>query len=201
MAKRLAVLVVGAASVLAALTIGTGSAEAGLFGCRYDDSGQRFAQWGDGADYVSIQNGAFESSYGWRLSGGAQLVDENEPFYLGSKSDQRSLLLPPGGSALSPAVCLQLLTPTIRFVGRSSDASAVHVTLYTRTLFGLLQLPTYGEMDLSTDWDASSIHSFVLENVLGILSLTRTNVYFKFTPVGDATVQMDDLYLDPRLWR
>jgi hypothetical protein len=194
--KRLGALALGV-SVLAALTVGVGSADAGLFGCRYDDASQAFAQWGDRANYVPVDGGSFEGRSSWSLSGGAQVVSGNEPFQLGSPSDSHSLLLPPGSSALTPGVCLTLLTPTLRFVGSSSDGSGVRVTMYTRTLLGLVQLPSQGTMALGTDWDASSTQKFLIQNVLGLLNLGRSNIYFRFTPVGGATVQMDDVYLDP----
>lgn len=191
-----------AAMACTALVMGVGDASAGLFGCRYGNAEQSFARWGDSADYVPIPGGNFESYYsGWSLSGGARIVGGNEPFYIRSTGDDRSLLLPPGSSALSPAVCLQVLTPTIRFVGSSSDSSAVRVTLYTRTLFGLLQIPTYGSMGVSSTWDASDVQPFLLQNVLGLLNLSGVNVYFRFTPVGDSTVQMDDVELDPFFMR
>lgn len=196
MAKRLAAVASGIC-VLAALTLGTGTAQAGLLGCKYAAASQPFVQWGDAASYVPVPGGSFESAAGWTLSGGAKIVSGNEPFYLGSSSDSHSLVLPPGSSALTPAVCLQLLTPSIRFVGSASDGSGVAVTLYTKTLLGLAQLPTGASMDLGTSWDASAVQPFLLQNVLGLLNLSTANIYFRFTPVGGATVQMDDLYLDP----
>src|SRR5581483_1344900 len=123
-AKRVAVsaLLVG---VLWALVLGAGKAQAGLLGCRYGDDAKTFARWGDYSDYVPVPGGNFESNAGWTLTGGARIVDGNEPFHLRSPSDNHSLLLPPGSSAMSPPVCLQVLTPTIRFVGQASGASAV----------------------------------------------------------------------------
>jgi hypothetical protein len=194
-AKGLAAIAAGLL-VAAALTVGVGSARAGVLGCSYPAASQPFVQWGDGSDYVLVPGGAFEGAGGWTLSGGAKIVDGNEPFYLNSAGDSRSLLLPPGSSALSPAVCLQVLTPTIRAVG-SSTGGGVAVTLYTRTLLGLAQLPSAGYLGLGTGWDASTIQPFLLQNVLGLLNLNATNIYFRFTPVGGATVRLDDLYLDP----
>lgn len=199
-AKRVAVLVV-LVGVLSALVLGVGKAQAGLLGCRYGEDATTFSAWGDYHDYVPVPGGNFESSAGWKLSGGAQIVSGNEPFYLRSSADSHSLLLPPGSSAMSPAVCLQVLTPTIRFVGQASNASSVKVTLYTRTLLGLVQIPTYGSMKVASSWDASDVEQFLLQNVLGTLNLGGVNVYFKFTPVDGSTVQMDDLELDPFFMR
>jgi hypothetical protein len=195
-AKLIAVVVVGA-SVLAALTLGVGNASAGLLGCSYPASSQAFSSWGDRSNYVPVPGGSFEGASGWSLSGGAKIVSGNEPFGLGSPTDSHSLLLPPGSSATSPGVCLTLLTPTLRFIGSSSNGAPVHVTLYTKTLLGLVRLPSYTDLDLSTSWDASETAKFVLQNVLGLVNLGGQNIYFRFTPASGSTVQMDDVLLDP----
>jgi hypothetical protein len=197
-AKKLLALAVLAVAALAALSLGVGNANAGLLGCNYGASAQSFSQWGDTSNYVSIPGGSFENGNGgWTLSGGAKVVSGNEPFYLGSPTDSHSLLLPPGSSAMTPGVCMTLLTPTLRFVGSSSTASAVHVTIYTRTLLGLVRIPTYTDLNVSTSWDASETAHFLLQNVLGLVNLGGQNVYFKFTPAAGTTVQMDDVLLDP----
>lgn len=202
MAKVRRFVVVACIAALASVVLGAGRAEAGLLGCSYPDAQQSFAAWGDNAQYVPVPGGSFEEGRaGWTFSRGAEIVDGNEPFGLGSPSDSHSLLLPPGSSAMTPGVCLAILTPTLRFVGSSSDGSPVRVSIYTKTLLGLLQIGSYGSMSVGTDWDASSIQTFTLENVLGLLNLGRSNIYFKFTSTGDATVRIDDVLLDPFLCR
>jgi hypothetical protein len=195
-ARKLGVLTFVVA-LATALSIGTGRADAGLFGCDHTGAKQAFAQWGDNASYVLVPGGSFESQAGWKLSGGAAIVNGNEPFSLGSPSDSHSLVLPPGSSALTPGVCLGILTPTLRFVGSASDASGVHVTMYTKTLLGLVQLPSSNDIDLAGTWDASETQTFLIQNVLGLLNLNSSNIFFRFTPIGRATVRMDDVYLDP----
>jgi hypothetical protein len=187
------------ASVLAALTVGAGSAKAGLLGCNYPTAEQSFAPWGDYSKYVPVPGGSFESPGGWTLSNGAKIVAGNEPFHLGDPTDSRSLVLPPGSSALTPGVCLYVLSPTLRFVGSASDGSGVKITMYTRTLFGLVQLPSSGYVELDSVWNPSSTQVFLVQNLLGLVNLAQANIYFRFTPVGGATVQMDDVLLDPYL--
>src|SRR5581483_7321191 len=173
--KLVSLAVLGAAA-LAALTLGVGKANAGLLGCSYPSSSQAFAQWGDRSNYVPVPGGSFETgAAGWTLTGGAKVVGGNEPFYLGGSTDSHSLLLPPGSSALTPGVCLTLLTPTLRFVGSSTDGSAVHVTMYTKTLLGLVRLPTYTDLDLGTTWNASETAQFYLQNLLGLVNLGSQN--------------------------
>lgn len=199
MAKRIALAAAVGISVLAALTLGVGKAQAGLLGCNYGSETQPFAPWGDNSNYVLVPGGSFEGwgTGGWALSGGAKIVSGNEPFYLNSSSDSHSLLLPPGSSALTPGVCLFVLTPTLRFVGSASDASGVQVTIYTKTLLGLLQVANTATIPLGSSWSPSATQEFLLQNVLGLVNLGQANIYFRFTPIGGATVQMDDVYLDP----
>jgi hypothetical protein len=182
---------------MAALTVGAGGASAGVLGCNYPAAAQSFARWGDSSKYVPVPGGSFETAGGWTLAGGARVVTGNEPFQLGSPGDSRSLELPPGSSAMTPGVCLYLLTPTLRFVGSASDGSGVRVTMYTRTLLGLVQLPSAGYVDLGSEWDASQTQRFLVQNLLGLVNLSQANIYFRFTPVGGATVRMDDVQLDP----
>lgn len=191
-----------AAMVLAAAAFGAARADAGLLGCRYPQAQRTFAAWGDQGQYVPVPGGSFENGHaGWSFSGGAGIVGGNEPFYLGSTSDSHSLLLPPGSSATTPGVCLSILTPTIRFVGSSSDGSGVQVAISTKTLLGLVQIASFDLMSTGPVWDASSIQNFTLQNLLGLVNLGSSNIYFSFRPVGGATVQMDDLQLDPFLCR
>lgn len=188
-----AAVVVGVAAAFAATA---GSAGAGLLSCPGPYS-QTFAQWGDPSPYTLVPGGSFEGTTGWRLSGGAAVVSGNEPFYVRSSSDSHSLLLPPGSSATSPATCFATLDPAMRLVGKASDGSGVRVDLYTATLFGIVRLPISTTVDLSSDWNASEKQNVFLNQVLALTSLGTTNVILRFTPVGSATVQLDDVQIDP----
>jgi len=54
----------------------------------------------------------------WSMTGGAAIANGNEFYYVGGSEDSRSLSLPAGASATSPAICVG---PTIRsFVKRQS---------------------------------------------------------------------------------
>lgn len=54
-----------------------------------------------------------------------------------------------------------------------------------------------GDIDLSSSWDASSDSSLLLQNVLALMNLGQRTVVFRFTPIRGATVQIDDVYVDP----
>ena len=192
----------GTAAVLtlaatAALAFGAASGSAGLLSCPGLTYTQPFAQWGDGGSYFLAPGGSFEGGPSWSLSQGAQVVGGNEPFYLNSSSDSHSLLLPPGSSATTPAMCLAALSPDLRFVGKVSGSSAVHVDVYASGLLGLVRLPVSANVALSSSWAPSGQVTLLLQNVLALTNLGRTTIYLRFSPIGSSTVQLDDLYIDP----
>jgi len=200
--KRLiGITAVLAVAVASALAFGAARGQAGLItgllGCPGLTYTQPFAQWGDSNSYFLATGGSFEGASSWSLAGGAQIVGGNEPFFLNSKSDSHSLLLPPGSSATTPAMCLAALSPHLRLVGLASDGSAVHVDVFASGLLGLVKLPVSADIDLSSSWAPSGDVSLLLQNVLALTNLGKTSVVFRFSPIGSATVQLDDVYIDP----
>ena len=201
MRKTAAFLLVTVSTALA-LMVGASAGHAGLgllSGCGYGPGQQEFAGWDDNSDYVLAPGGSFEGSSPWKLAGGAQVVAGNEPFYLNSSSDSHSLVIPAGGSATSVPICLGILDPTLRLVGKSSDGSPVHVDVYANGVLGLVKLPDSADIDLSSSWNASSIQVLTLQNLLALTNLGTTSIVLRFSPTGSASVQMDDVYVDP-IW-
>jgi hypothetical protein len=184
-------------TVMSALALGAARGSAGLFTCPGVTYTQPFTAWGDASSYFLIPGGSFEGANSWSLSGGAQVVSGNEPFYLNSATDSHSLLLPPGSSATTPAMCLAALSPQMRLVGKGANGSPVHVDVYASGVLGLIKLPVSANVDLSSAWAPSSPVTLLLQNVLALTNLGRTSVYFRFSPIGSATVQLDDVYVDP----
>jgi len=200
--KRLvSAVTVLATAVTAALAFGATSGQAGLItgllGCPGLTYTQPFSQWGDSNSYFLATGGSFEGSNSWSLAGGAKVVSGNEPFYLNSKSDSHSLLLTPGSAAMTPAMCLAALSPHMRLVGQAAGGSGVHVDIYASGLLGLVRLPVAANIPLSSTWGPSGDVGLLLQNVLALTNLGKTSVAFRFTPIGSATVQIDDFYVDP----
>ena len=199
--RAMGITAVLAVAIASALAFGTAKSQAGLIGsllsCPGVSYSQPFSQWGDANSYFLATGGSFEGTNSWNLAGGAQVVGGNEPFYLNSRRDSHSLVLPPGSSATTPAMCLAALSPHMRLVGFASDGSGVHVDVYAKGLLGLVQLPVSANIDLSSSWAPSGDVSLLLQNVLALTNLGTTTVYFRFSPIGSGTVQMDDLYIDP----
>lgn len=201
MKRWVSAVVASTAAMAAALACGAAGGQAGLLpgllSCPGLTYTQPFTPWSDANSYFLAPGGSFEGPSSWQLSGGARVVAGNEPFDLNSKSDSHSLLLQPGSSATSPAMCMAALSPHMRLVGKASDGSGVHVDVYASGVLGLVRLPVSGDIDLSSSWDASSDASLLLQNVLAVTNLGKTSIVFRFTPIGTATVQIDDVYVDP----
>jgi len=186
-----------AVSIAAALTLGTARSHAGLLTCPGLSYSQAFLQWSDRNSYFLSGGGSFEGVDTWGLGNGARVVAGNEPFYLNSKADSHSLLLPAGSFATSQPVCLAALSPHMRLVGKASDGSGVHVDVYANGVLGLVKTGVSADIDLSSKWGPSSDAGLLLQNVLALTNLGKTSVVFRFSPIGSATVQIDDVYVDP----
>jgi hypothetical protein len=89
-----------------------------------------FAPLGDSADYSAVTGGSFEGDVsGWSLTG-ASVAPGNETWNVDGVSDGKSLHIAPGGTAVSPLVCVSAKQPTWRFFAHAADAApatALHV--------------------------------------------------------------------------
>lgn len=166
---------------------------------------QPFAGFGDNAYYKLVRNGAFESgTAGWTLAGGAKVVSGNEPWKVGGSNHGKSLDLPAGSTAISPASCVGLAEPTVRFFAKKNRApllgvSSLAVSVYVRTSLGLTVPVPVGVVLGNGQWKPTP-PMLIVANLLPLLPGDRTPVAFQFTPVlGDW--QIDDLYVDPARYR
>jgi hypothetical protein len=193
----MAVVSVSAVCLLALAPAGT-SAPAS---CGARELSQPFAAWGDPRSYFLMPGGDLESSAGWSLSGGARLVDGNEPFYVHSAADRRSLFLPTGGSARTASTCVDSDEPTMRFFVRNTGSplsllaveARIHTTVLGQTATTSLPL---GLVHGTPDWQPSVpvLFKLSLNQLLG----GTTTVDFRFSSVGlGGKWQVDDVYVDP----
>jgi hypothetical protein len=203
MAGKLKILVATAACAAAA--IAAPAADAGVLvssaqSCTAQQFSTPFGSWGDGAAYTPVPGGAFESGQqGWTLSGGAKLVSGNEPYKVSSSADARSLSIPSGGVATSPAMCVGLSEPTIRWFQKSSSllglTGAMTVSVLTETSLGVVVETPVGAGLLSNSW-TPSLTGLIVTNLLPLLPDSKTAVAFRFRAVT-GTWTVDDVYVDP----
>ena len=163
---------------------------------------QPFLPWLDPMHYVLAPDGAFEQgAKGWRLSSGAKVVSGNEPFHVRGAADARSLSLPSGSSATSPAMCIGVDAPTLRLfaVNAGSVLSTLKVEVTHRNLLGLTVTTPVGIVAGGSSWQPT-LPLPLLANVLSlnVLANQTTQVSFRFTPLGSSgSWRIDDVYVDP----
>jgi hypothetical protein len=142
-----------------------------------------FASWGDFAQYTLVGDGDLTAgAAGWELDG-ADLVADNEPWYVHDGDTPRALRLRAGDSARTPPMCVTLLHPTMRFFVRGGGLLQVEVV----TGDGL-NLPI--GIVLGHDEWAPSPPLPVVGNLLD------DEVSFRFAPIL-GTWTIDDVYVDP----
>jgi hypothetical protein len=188
-----AALAVMAARPAEAGLIGTGPAS----GC--GQASKVFTPWGDQSNYLLVPGGGFESGMpSWSLSGGARVVSGNEPNFVRSAGDSRSLYVPSGGSALSPTVCFGLGDWHARFFVRNvgSSRGSLKVDVAVKSLLGLVSLLDGGSVSGTGEWTPSPRIGLTLTNLCSLLGVRA--ISFRFRAVGSgAAFQVDDVYLDP----
>lgn len=159
-------------------------------------AGYPFAQFGDSNAYFGFMNNGFElGSYGWSLSGGASVGFGNEPWYVNGPG-VRSLTLPQGATATSPAFCINLLDPAIRMFARGANGGDLEVQVVFRGLTGnLLGILNYGQVAGTGQWAPTGRISSALA-----LPLLTSAAQIRVT-AASGTWQVDDAFVDPCISR
>jgi hypothetical protein len=191
---RLGVLAALGATALAIVAATATPVRAGLGIACPDPLAQPFAPWNDDAFYAAVPDGGFEAgAAGWKLSGGAAVVGENEPFFVGSASDSSSLRLPKGSSATTPPMCIGLMSSKMRFFVGGPAGSTVKVqVLYNGPVSSVLGIFDGGTVPSDGVWTPSPSISMLG----GVVPLLTQSVQFRFVATA-GTTQIDDVFLDP----
>jgi hypothetical protein len=171
--------------------------------CTGETYSQTFAQFGDANWYTAVPGGGFEAgTLPWTATGGAAPVAGNETFKVGGASDSRSLGLPAGSSATSPAVCASIDKPTLRFFARNggSAGSRLNVDVLYPGLLGAVHTARIGSISAGGAWSPTGSQQLTVTNLLATLSLSRTAIAFRFSPAdGSGQWTIDDVYVDPKM--
>jgi hypothetical protein len=198
--KAIVGLACTAGVLIASAMAGTAPAGAALINsgtCPATTLSHPFAAWGDSSSYEPVPGGNFEGSLaGWSLAGGATRTTGSEPYGVTGSVGQSSLLLPAGGSAQSPPVCVDASDPTFRFFARNNSLLAsVAVQVVYPTLLGPVALPL-GAAALSPTW-RPTLPMLTGSLVGGLLNGGTTQLSLRFTALL-GTSQIDDVFVDPR---
>jgi hypothetical protein len=208
MRTHLRAAIAAALSVLGCTALAAPAAQASVLSllpgsCGGEVYSQPFARWGDTANYVLMPGGGFEAGGpSWARSGGSAPAAGNETYYVRSASDSASMTLPSGGAAASPVACTSIYHPTMRFFLRNTGAagSQLLVEALYPGLLGGVQVAKLGVLRATSAWQPSPVMTLGVTNLLATLSLNRTTIAFRFTPLdGTGAWRVDDVYLDPRM--
>jgi hypothetical protein len=167
--------------------------------CAPSPTTKAFQAFGDSADYSLAPNGAFETgSGGWSLAG-ASVVSGSESYGVHSPSDSKSLAISATGTAVSPAVCVDITRPTFRFFAKRTSGSwgNLAVKLRWREASGITNETVVGTVDSGTSWQPSAALS--LSRALPLWNLNQTvSVQLVFDPENyGGSWAIDDVYVDP----
>jgi len=155
---------------------------------------QPFTQFGDLADYFLAPDGDLSAGgAGWELNR-AEVVAENEPFWVHGDGTPASVWLDRGASATSPAICVERGFSSFRFVARS--VGAVPGAVRVEVLHASGRVAAGGAIKPGAAWGVTPKVNLV-EGLFNIQAGASTTVRLKFTASG-GPVRIDDVYVDPR---
>jgi len=167
--------------------------------CGYGGAAQVFAPWADSAMYALAPQGDFAPSDDWTLDKEATVVVGADPF----SGALQSLQLEKGAEAASPAMCVDLDNPTVRFFARDvggNGKSNLKVDVLYEDFDGHVKHLTVAKLRLDSEWQPSAIVPMYM-NFLALASPDGvTAVAFNFKAEGlqkDETLSISSLYVDP----
>ena len=167
--------------------------------CGYGDPSQIFAPWGDASLYALAPQGDFSATDGWTLSKQATVVSSADPF----SGAVRSLQFGKGAQAATPAMCVNLDNPTIRFFFRDlggNGKSQLKVDVLYEDFDGHVKHLTIAKLRAGSEWQPSLILPIYM-NMLALASPDGlTAVAFQFKAEGlqkDEIVSLSALFVDP----
>jgi hypothetical protein len=189
--------------VVALFLAAAGRAEAGPLvssaaSCDSEQLERPFLRWADPAQYFLAPDGSFSGGAGgWQLSKAA-VVAENQPHSSHASEGEAALRVAAGGSVTSPAVCVGILHPTLRFFARTggSPLDVLEVEVLFEDAGGRVHALPIGVVPGTRAW-APTLPQPILVNLLALLPGERTAVAFRFTPRGLGSWLIDDVYVDP----
>lgn len=187
-------MMTAAAGVCVAAIAATG-AQAACVDQTYDTV---FSAFGDDAMYALVPGGDFETgAAGWTFTGDAAVVDEDTDS-LGTGADLHALQLAPGASALSPPVCVTRAHRTMRFFARITGAGRARGSLVVDMVYPGGVAKTGVRATTTETWQPTAPLRLGIW-MAGLRRDQETTVQFRFTAVGRSAVQVDDVYVDPRM--
>jgi hypothetical protein len=167
--------------------------------CGYGAPSQVFAPWGDNAMYTLAPQGDLSATDGWTLNKQATVAPFADPF----SGARQSLQFAKGAEAATPAICVNLDNPTIRFFVRDlggNGKSQLKLDVLYEDFGGHVKHLTIAKLRAGSEWQPSVILPMYV-NVLAQASPSGlTAVAFRFKAEGlqkDETLSISSLFVDP----
>jgi len=167
--------------------------------CEYGNAAQVFAPWADVSMDALAPQGDFAPSDDWTLDKDATVVAGADPF----SGALQSLQFEKGAEAASPAMCVDLDNPTIRFFARDvggNGKSNLKVDVLYEDFDGHVKHLTVAKLHLGSEWQPSAIVPMYM-NFLALASPDGvTTVAFNFKAEGlqkDETLSISGLDVGP----
>jgi hypothetical protein len=199
--RRLAALAASLAGLFVAAPAQAYTAPSNPYGCTPDATlSPVFSPWGDWSQYTPVDNqGLEDGATGWRLSGGASVVLGNEPWKVAGRADAKSLDLPAGSSAITPAICVDETYPYFRLFARNAGAATGSLkieVLFLDARGNVKATKPFLHGTSSTAWQPTGKVNIGL--FTDGTTADAAPIAFRFTPVGAAArYQIDDVFVDP----
>jgi hypothetical protein len=188
------------ASFAATLLIGVLPAAANAE-CPSQPTSLRFQESGDNSEYSPVPGGTFEEAGapGWSLNNAAVTTESEGP-----EGSSGSLVIQPGGVAVSPAFCVSRAYPSFRFFARQlSGGGVLSVRLRYAHWFYNHEIPV-ASLQGGTSWALSPALELASKLFLwGPGSTASVELVFEssrpswFDREGGGTWAIDDVYVDP----
>lgn len=193
--RILAVALVGLAMLVAAPVA---SADSGS--CPVPQSSPVFSQFGDSNNYSLVPGGDFQSGdmSGWTLNN-ASVASGGEPWNVSGANTSQSLSIGPGGSAISPSICVSDLFPSLRLFALDTQGGGWNSGLRAAALWtdanGNTHAFRLGRLSDSQFQSWEPTPSIALGSYLP--DGMSVNVQLEFSSGANSTWQIDDVYVDP----
>jgi hypothetical protein len=192
--------------VVLAETVDPGTSAAGEASCTAPALFNPLTAFKDRRHYFVAPAGDFEDPAlpGWQLTGGAALTASGSNTGVTGQSQSNSLLLPPGASATSPEMCVDLDYPTFRFfasqTAEDTDSELAVDVIYPALTRNNVREATKFRLKAKDGWKLSDDVKLEPQRLGKAAGWRKIAVRFRVKPGNKpAAYRIDDILIDPRL--
>jgi hypothetical protein len=167
--------------------------------CTSTASAQVFLPWGDTAAYTLAPEGDLATVAGWTLNKQSTVATDTNPF----TGAAHSLQFSKGGDAATPAMCVTVNNPAIRFFIRDQGGngkSNLKVDVLYEDFSGKVKHLTIAKLRAGDAWTPSLVVPMYMNMLANASATGMTAVAFEFKAEGlqkDEALSISSLYVDP----